>query len=94
MHELPLVVEGFENKIKRLFLKIDQIKKENDYLKRETDELKSQLKQKENQISLLEQKLQELKLAKTLEKSDPFQAKQKINDLLREIEKCYALLNR
>lgn len=94
MYELPLVVDGFENKIKRLFLKIDQLKKENEILKGEASEMRSNLDEKESLISELEQRIQKLKLAKTLEKDDSFQAKQKINDLLREIERCYALLNR
>jgi uncharacterized coiled-coil DUF342 family protein len=94
MDDMPLVVEGFENKMKRLFLKIDQVKTENVSLKNEISELKSVLNEKTENISELRQHLQKLQVAKSLEKGDSFQAKQKINDLLREIEKCYSLLNR
>ena len=94
MDELPLVVEGFENKIKRLFVQIDQLKSEKVNLQLEISSLKSSLKEEKANVSDLNGQLQKLKVAKVLEGSDSFQAKQQINDLLREIEKCYALLNR
>ncbi|MBS4013076.1 MAG: hypothetical protein KGZ97_04870 [Bacteroidetes bacterium] len=94
MDDLPLIVEGFETKIKRLVFQIDQLKTENGSLKVEVSELKSEIDEKTDIITALRYEIQTLKVAKVLERGDSFQAKQKINDLLREIEKCYSLLNR
>jgi len=94
MDELPLVVDGIESKIKRLLIQIDQLKTKNSDLNSELSGLKEIIIGKDEEIIRLKQELQTLKVAKTLENGDSFQAKQKINDLLREIDKCYSLLNR
>ncbi len=94
MDDLPLIVEGFETKIKRLVFQIDQLNTENGSLKVEVSDLKSAIDEKTDIIAELRYEIQTLKVVKVLERGDSSQAKQKINDLLREIEKCYSLLNR
>ncbi len=71
-------------------------KKENrELLQREQDLLK-QLAEKNSEIENLEKKYQVLKMAKALEGSsgDTHDAKIKINRIVREIDRCIALLNR
>jgi archaellum component FlaC len=74
--------EGVENKNKMLEDEIERLKTEIELLKRE----KSELSQKNEQM-----KLATLILSGVDENRE---AKQKINKLIREIDKCIALLNK
>jgi septation ring formation regulator EzrA len=94
MEILPLVVEGIENKIKKLFLINQHLQNENQQLKKEKSELTDMLEQSGEKARQLEEQINRLKVAKILSGKDHLQARQQINELLREIEKCYALLNR
>ncbi|MBI1267785.1 MAG: hypothetical protein GC193_10195 [Cryomorphaceae bacterium] len=64
-------------------------------LNAQVDDLRLSLMNKEREIEALEESNKTLKIAKTLtgteEHSD---AKQKINELVREIDKCIALLHK
>jgi len=55
-----------------------------------------QLKEKDIEISQLKDEIVKLKIAKSITTGDEEsqEAKQKINKLVREIDKCIALLNR
>jgi septation ring formation regulator EzrA len=94
MEILPLVVEGIENKIKKLFLINQHLQNENQQLRKEKSELTDLLEQSGEKVKQLEEQINRLKVAKILSGKDHLQARQQINELLREIEKCYALLNR
>jgi archaellum component FlaC len=94
MEILPLVVEGIENKIKKLFLINQHLRNENQQLRKERSELSDLLEQSGEKTRQLEDQINRLKVAKILSGKDHLQARQQINELLREIEKCYALLNR
>ncbi len=74
--------EGVENKTKMLENEIERLKGEIELLKKE----KSELSQKNEQM-----KLATLILSGVDENRE---AKQKINKLIREIDKCIALLNK
>ena len=65
-------------------------------LEKEKNELLAKLLQKEREIESLETKFNTLKLAKSIsgENNDMQDAKVKVNNLVREIDKCIALLNR
>ncbi len=94
MDELSLIVEGITNKIRKLALQNKKLQQQvlelQDQQVRLTDSLQQQLQQNEQ----LKQRLQQVQVGKVLSTQDSFQAKQKVNELLREVEKCYALLNR
>lgn len=94
MEILPLVVEGIENKIKKLAFNNQQLKKENLDLQDEKQVLEERNQDLAARIQQQEEVINKLKVAKVLSGKDNLQARQKINELLREIEKCYALLNR
>lgn len=59
-------------------------------------EMNNELKKKDDIIADLQKKYETLKLAKTLETTakDKQHAKLKINQIVREIDKCLALLNK
>lgn len=94
MKVIPLVVEGIENKIKRLIFHNRQLKEENHKHIQERERLETHIRQLTDKTNQLEDQLDKLKITKTLSGKDQLQARQQIDELLREIHKCYALLNR
>ncbi len=90
-----LVVE-LGNRVDRLVQMYRDAKKENEVLKHEVSQLTSQLKEAVNTKADLEEQLGNTKMAKVLESApeDVQQTKQRINQIVREIDKCIALLNR
>ncbi len=90
--QLSIVVE----KTERLIGLCQALQEENDLLKLENQSLSVALSTSQNKNSDLEEKLRVLKLAKsfsdTNEKS--LDIKQKINEFVREIDKCIVLLKK
>ncbi len=94
MDELGLTVEGIINKTRKLILRNLQLKEKVETLEAQQQQLVEQINEQARQIRNLEEKISDSYLSKAFEKTDSLQARQKVNELLREIEKCYALLNR
>jgi hypothetical protein len=90
------IINKLKSNILRLRSLYEKEKEANYLLEKEKDELLSKLLQKEQEIDSLEIKLNTLKLAKSIsgENNDMQDAKVKVNNLVREIDKCIALLNR
>lgn len=90
------IVNSLKNKVEKLLTLYNNLEAENSKVKSETEELSLQLKNKESEIEFLTNKYNKLKLAKNLVASteDSHDAKIKINRIVREIDKCIALLNR
>lgn len=72
------------------------LQEENDLLKQENQSIKVALDSAKNQRADLEEKLRVLKLAKSIEGTSEktLDIKQKINDFVREIDKCVVLLKK
>lgn len=94
MDELGLTVEGIINKTQKLVLRNRQLKEQITNLETDQERLKEQLSEQAARIKQMEEKMANNHLTFALGKNDSLQARQKVNELLREIEKCYALLNR
>lgn len=94
MEFLPLVVEGIENKIKKLVVRNRQLHQENRDLQRKLDQLGVENQTLRGEVQNLEEAIVKLKVSKSLSNGDQNQARLKIEELLREIDKCYTLLNR
>lgn len=94
MDELGLTVEGIINKTQKLILRNQQLNEKVETLEAQQQQLVEQINEQARLIINLEEKLSYRYFLKAFEKSDSLQARQKVNELLREIEKCYALLNR
>lgn len=94
MKDVSTLVSGIEYKIGKLLNQQKLLSLENQELKEQiTTHLHIIEKQKE-EIKQLEEKQHILKLAKTLETTEGnVEAKKKINELVREIDKCIGLLN-
>jgi hypothetical protein len=90
------IISNLKSNILRLRNLYEKEKETNVVLKSNNSELSAKLLQKEEETLSLETKLNTLKLAKSIsgENNDMHDAKGKVNNLVREIDKCIALLNR
>ena len=90
------IISLLEGKIKQVIQVAEGFKADKDGLKQQVDELLGKLYAKNKEIEVLETKYQSLKLAKTLTSSpeEVKNVKQHVNRMVREIDKCIALLNR
>ena len=94
MSEMLALLTGIQGKLQQLIGKNQRILADNKKYLSEIQELKNMNTQQKERIKQLEEKNNILKLAKTLEiKEGNVDAKLKINELVREIEKCIGLLN-
>ena len=96
MADISDSISLIEGKISRVVQYAEKIIFDNEHLKRQVEDLYSQLDEKNNEVKALESKYQGLKLTKTMASSpdDVKDVKQQINKMIREIDKCIALLNR
>jgi FtsZ-binding cell division protein ZapB len=69
---------------------------ENEQLKKRNEELEQAIRRKQEMIEELEHKNQQLTLVKSImvDSEDSHDARIRINRIVREIDKCIALLNR
>jgi predicted metal-dependent hydrolase len=90
------LINTLQENIHVLQTKFFKQKEEIQGLMKEKAEISVKLKEKEIESQSLETKLNTLKLAKSLtgENTDMQDAKIKVNNLVREIDKCISLLNR
>jgi predicted nucleic acid-binding Zn-ribbon protein len=82
-------IDEFISRYKNLKSELEEVKKGN-------EDLKAELQEREEKIRELEIKYERVKLSGALlgEGENAPEAKKKISDLVREIERCVALLNR
>ena len=90
------IISSLEGKIKRVIGLAERLKTNNMQLQQQVDKLSGQLRVKDQEMEVLESKYQSLKLAKTMISSpgDVKNVKFQVNRMVREIDKCIALLNR
>lgn len=90
------IIHSLKEKIKDIFSVVEQLKLTNKALYKEKEELLETIRSKDKKINELESKYNTLKLAKSVIASsgDAHDAKIKVNRIVREIDKCIALLNR
>jgi predicted RNase H-like nuclease (RuvC/YqgF family) len=92
---IDLVVK-LEEKIDQLVEKYRAEKEENKMLTSRLSQLTDQLVESSASYGTLQESFNKLKMAKTLESSteDVKETRLRINQIVREIDKCIALLNR
>ena len=94
--------QGFEKlrllnkRLEELFDRYNELRTKNMILKDENDVLKRYLDERDRKVKELETRYERLKISGALmgEGRSAVEAKGKINELVREIDKCVALLNR
>jgi len=94
MDELSVGVEGIGIKVKKLVIRNMQLKEKLLQLEGERAGLQDRIRVQELQIKEMEDHIAALQAARVLDTDDSILARQKVNDLLREIDKCQVLLNR
>ena len=94
MDEITLLVEGIENKVKKLTVRNGQLNEKIGSLENDIRELQAALVRAEQKIKQMDREMTVLEAARSFDSTDTHRAKQKINELLREIEKTTVLLNR
>jgi len=90
------ILEGIRLKIQSVKTRLQEQKEENDQLKKQYEDLQQVVQQKQSVIDELEQKNQKLALVKGImaDGEENQDAKIQIKRIVREIDKCIALLNR
>lgn len=90
-----LLLDELKMRVHRLFGEVQKAERKNAALSERIAELEQQKKILEEQMEILTKKYENLKLARSLETGykDSRPARLKINKLVREIDKCVALLN-
>ena len=90
------ILEGIREKIQSVKSRLQEKEEENDRLRKQNDDLQQVVQQKQSVIDVLEQKNQQLSLVKSImaDSEDAHDARIRINRIVREIDKCIALLNR
>ncbi len=92
----PDTFEQLQLRIRQMVELYQKEKTENGQLNKKSIELKEKLKLDHNRLNDLEEKYNKLKISKLLiaSSNDVHDAKLKVNRMVREIDKCIALLNR
>jgi predicted nuclease with TOPRIM domain len=94
--EQTLILEGIRQKIQRVRNRLEEQQEENIRLKNQNDNLQKAVHEKQELIDELKEKNQKLALVKGImaDGDGKQDAKIQINRIVREIDKCIALLNR
>jgi len=94
MQQIGTLVKGIEFKSRLLADKLNALKDAYQLLEQRCLQLEQTNEQYKQSTQELEQKLQALKLAKAIPKGkESADAKKRINELLRELDRCIDLLN-
>ena len=93
---MKAIVDSVEVRIKQLISLYSKTKQEKQQAINEAEDLKKSLAEKQEVINSLEEKIKLIKMSKVVSSSneDNKKTKQKINEYVREIDKCIALLNK
>lgn len=94
MKNLSSTVSNLEKSTKALIERYQVLKKENEVLRRNLDHLQQDVSRKEEEIASLLDKNRILRIAGGSTKGDKREIKLKINELVREVDKCIAQLNK
>ena len=91
------LVENIEKKVSKLIQLYQSVQKEKEEILTENNKLESGLSDKDETIKRLEEKIKLLRITKSVSTQDDErnkESRQKINEYVREIDKCIALLNK
>lgn len=94
--DISTKVNDIYYKVEKILLLQNRLKEENLALNKENGKLKEEVKALKNQLNDVENQNKIVKLAKTLAEVPVGvqDAKTRVNELIKEVDKCIALLNR
>lgn len=94
MSDEETIITGIEYKVRKLIGQIQDLSQRNESIKNQNILLKETLEKQKILNRELEEKLKSLTIANLLEtQKGSVEAKARINELVREIDKCIGLLN-
>lgn len=95
MEEVSAVISSLEKKVKELLRSYSELQNRNEKLEAELNKLRETIDNQNESIKNLEERNKIIKLAKSLSDSKPDTAAMKIriNEIVREIDKCIAQMN-
>ncbi len=94
MNDANELISGIEYKVRKLVNLQKENKSENELLLNQNTELKNNIEEQKKIINQLKEEFNKIKLAKSLESmKGSNDAKLKINELVREIDKCIEFLS-
>ena len=91
------LVENIEKKVSKLIQLYQSVQKEKEEILTENNKLELDLSDKDESIKKLEERIKLLRITKSVSTQDDKrnkESRQKINEYVREIDKCIALLNK
>ena len=94
MAEFSALVYAVESKVKALIEQQDALKKELEELRSTCERDQQQLLFKDSEIERLKEKNKILRIAAGGKEGDNREIKLKINEIVREVDKCIAQLNK
>jgi len=94
MDDFTLTIESIKVKVQKLVLRNAKLLEKVSQLEEVNRSLEKNLEKEVERNRIFEDELINAKISGIVDKAYSKQAKQKINEMLREIDKCYALLNR
>lgn len=94
MKDLSLQVSSIKAKAEKLVEKYQLLEEENEVLSVKMENIKQELEEKSQQVLELNNKIKLLKIAKNVDGESTKEVKLKINEMVREIDKCIAQINR
>lgn len=91
-----LLINDLKINVRRLIDSLEKTRHELETIKNENQELEIQFNNFKNEHEALKKRYENLKVAKAFVEGDPGEqaAKIKINKIIREVDKCIALLNK
>lgn len=95
MSEIAEIIDSVENRIEKLFMKIDSLEKNSMALRTELREAANLIQKQTEEINNLKSDCESLKMANSLlgGEENKRDTKLKINSLIREIDYCIAQLS-
>ena len=95
MSEIAEIIDSVENRIQKLFMKIDSLEKNSMALRTELQEAAKLIQKQTDEITTLKSECESLKMANSLlgGEENKRDTKLKINSLIREIDYCIAQLS-
>ena len=93
---MKTIINSIEVKVAKMIDKFYQLKLEKSELQKNNDDLNAKLLQQEEKIVALHDKIKLMNISKSVDtdKNDLKATRLKINEYVREIDKCIALLNK
>ena len=85
----------FETRVRQMILRFQELKKENNDLRASIAQNEEAIKQLKDQVAQADQNYNALKMARMIEVSDGDleKAKQRLNKLIRDVDKCIGIMS-